>query len=101
MNYTQGAPAHRSTHSPPNTSHTMKYHAAQYLLPLTQAVTSERGISLVCIPDRFAAENSLTRLQVKHGANLIKATIRKDKPGKDSTYTLRYFLRETQQVRLF
>ena len=79
----------------------MKYHAAQLLLPLTQTVTTERGISLVCIPDRFAAENDLSRLQAKHGPNLLKATIRKDRPGKHATYTLRYFIREAQTRPLF
>ena len=79
----------------------MKYHAAQLLLPLTQAVATERGISLVCIPDRYAAENDLTRLQAKYGPNFLKATIRKDRPGKNSTYTLRYFIREAQTRPLF
>jgi hypothetical protein len=79
----------------------MKYHANQYLLPLTQAVTTERGISLVCIPDRYAAENELTHIQAQFGPDFIKATIRKDKPGRNSTYTLRYFIRETSHVRLF
>ena len=79
----------------------MKYHADQLLLPLTQTVTTERGISLVCIPDRFAAENDLTRLRNKYGTNFLKATIRKDRPGKNSTYTLRYFIREAQTRPLF
>ena len=59
----------------------MQHHASQFLLKLTQTVTVERGISLVCIPDRFAAENELTRLRAKFGPNLIKADIRKDKPS--------------------
>ena len=79
----------------------MKTYASQFLLRLSQTVTVERGISLVCIPDRFAAENELTRLQAKHGPNLMKATIRKDKPGKSSTYTLRYFVREAETRQLF
>ena len=89
-------PPHHHPTLPP-----MKYHAAQLLLPLTQAFTNERGISLVCIPDRYAAENDLTRLKNKYGPNFLKATIRKDRPGKNSTYTLRYFVRETTQFRLF
>lgn len=84
----------------------MKYHAAQFLLPLTRTVTYERGISLVCIPDRFSAENELTQLQAEYGPRLLKATIRKDKPPKRArsaraTYTLRYFVRETREEPLF
>lgn len=79
----------------------MKYRADQFLLPLTQNVTSERGISLVCIPDRWAAENELTRLQAEYGRRLLKAKIRKDRPGQKSTYTLRYFIQETEARRLF
>jgi hypothetical protein len=84
----------------------MKYHAAQLLLPLTQAIAVERGISLVCIPDRDTAECELTRLRHQFGPDLVKATIRKDKPAKcasstRATYTLRYFIRETQHQRLF
>jgi hypothetical protein len=82
----------------------MKYHADQFLLPLTQAVTTERGISLVCIPDRDSAECELTRLRHKFGPNFIKATIRKDKPTKKAartTYTLRYFVREAEIRQLF
>lgn len=30
----------------------------------------------------------------RFGADLIKTAIRKDKPGRGSTYTLRYFIRE-------
>jgi len=84
----------------------MKYHAAQLLFPLTQAVTTERRHSLVCIPDRDSAECELTRLKAEYGERLLKATIRKDKPPKKArdarpTYTLRYLTRETDQVRLF
>ncbi len=79
----------------------MQHHASQFLLRLTQTVTVERGISLVCIPDRDSAECELTRLRHKFGTNLMKATIRKDKPGKSSTYTLRYFVREAETRQLF
>ena len=79
----------------------MKYHAAQLLLPLTQAIATERGISLVCIPDRYAAENDLTRLRNKYGPNFLKATIRKDRPGRNSTYPLRDVIREAQTRPLF
>ena len=73
----------------------------QLLFPLTHAVTTERGVSLVCIPDRDSAECELTRLRAEYGPRLIKATIRKDRPGKGSTYTLRYFTWDTKQVRMF
>jgi hypothetical protein len=84
----------------------MKYHATQLLFPLTQAVTSERGHSLICIPDRTTADYELSKLRDQLGARLIKATIRKDKPAKRAsaartTYTLRYFTRDTDKVRLF
>jgi hypothetical protein len=79
----------------------MKYHASQFLLPLTQAVTTDRGHSLICIPDRFAAETELTRLKAEYGPRLIKSVIRKDKPGRGSTYTLRYFTRETVTNTIF
>ncbi len=79
----------------------MKYHASQFLLPLTQAVTTDRGHSLICIPDRDTAECELTRLRAEYGARLIKSVIRKDKPGRGSTYTLRYFTRDIDQVSLF
>ena len=79
----------------------MKYSPSQFLLPLLQAVSTERGHSLVCIPDRDSAECELTRLKAEYGPRIIKATIRKDKPGPNSTYTLRYFTRDTDQVRLF
>ena len=32
---------------------------------------------------------------------LIKAAFRKDRPGKGSTYTLRYFTRDTETNRFF
>ncbi len=82
----------------------------QLYFPLTQAVTFERGHSLICIPDRISAENELTKLQREFGPRLVKAVIRKDKPSKRlsaaerkerSTYTLRYFTRETEEVSLF
>jgi hypothetical protein len=79
----------------------MKYHATQLLFPLTQAVTTQRGHSLVCIPDRTTADYELSKLRDQLGARLIKAAIRKDKPGKNSTYTLRYFTRDTDTLRLF
>lgn len=79
----------------------MKYHASQFLLPLTQTVMVDRGISLVCIPDRDTAECALTRLRAKHGPALLKAVIRKDRPGQRSTYTLRYFVREAATRPLF
>ena len=85
----------------------MQHSASQFLLPLVQPITTDRGHSLVCIPDRMSAECELTRLKAEYGPRLIKATIRKDKPAKQargartSTYTLRYFTRDTDQVRLF
>jgi hypothetical protein len=79
----------------------MKTNASQFLLRLTQTITVERGLSLVCIPDRTTADYERSRLRTKHGANLIKTAIRKDKPGPRSTYTLRYFTRDTETYRLF
>ncbi len=86
-------------------------HPAQFLLSLTQTVTTDRGHSLVCIPDRSTAEYELEQLRTEYGARLISATIRKDRPssrrsqakadGKRSTYTLRYFTRDTETIRLF
>ena len=73
----------------------------QRLLPLTQTVTTERGHSLVCIPDRTTAECELTTLRREYGDRLIKAVIRKDRPGQRSTYTLRYFTRDTDTIALF
>jgi hypothetical protein len=78
-----------------------KHHATQFLLRLDQTITVERGHSLICIPDRTTADYELSKLRSKHGASLIKAVIRKDKPGPRSTYTLRYFTRDTETHRLF
>ena len=76
-------------------------HPTQFLLSLNQTVTTDRGHSLVCIPDRSTAEYELEKLRTEYGARLITATIRKDRPGKRSTYTLRYFTRDTDTIRLF
>jgi hypothetical protein len=76
----------------------------QRLLHLTHTVTAERSISLVCIPDRDSAECERTRLRAKHGPNLLRADIRKDRPGRSGTsryYTLRYTIRETETRTLF
>jgi len=73
----------------------------QFLLPLTQTVTADKGHSLVCIPDRTTAECELEKLRTEYRDRLVKAVIRKDRPGKRSTYTLRYFTREAETVRLF
>jgi hypothetical protein len=79
----------------------MKTHVTQCLLTLTQTITVERGHSLICIPDRTTADYELTKLKDQLGDRLIKAAIRKDKPGRGSTYTLRYFTRDTETNRLF
>jgi hypothetical protein len=76
-------------------------HWLQSLLPLTQTTVTERGHSLVCIPDRDAAESELAKLRREYRKRLIRAAIRKDKPGKSSTYTLRYFTRDVETVALF
>ena len=68
---------------------------------LVQSVTTERAHSLVCIPDRTTAEDELRKLRAQYRDRLTRATIRKDRPGKRSTYTLRYFTRETETLRLF
>ena len=73
----------------------------QGLLPLAQTVVSERGHSLVCIPDRTTAECELQKLRRQYRKRLVRAAIRKDRPGKSSTYTLRYFTRDTDTVNLF
>ena len=73
----------------------------QYLLPLTQIVITERGHSLVCIPDRTTAECELEKLRREYSERLVRAVIRKTKPGKRGTYTLRYFTRDTETVALF
>ncbi len=78
-----------------------RYHAAQLLLPLTQTVVTEFAHSLVCLPDRTTASCELEKLRRDHGGQLIRAAIRKDRPGKSSTYTLRYITRESKAVRLF
>lgn len=84
----------------------MRATAWQKLLPLTVTETAERGISLVCIPDRTSAECELTRLEREFGPRFVKAAIHKDRPSKSnprarSTYTLRYFVRETTERPLF
>jgi hypothetical protein len=79
----------------------MQHNATQFLLTLTQTITVERGHSLICIPDRTTADYELTKLKDQLGDRLIKAAIRKDKPGPRSTYTLRYFTRDTETNRLF
>jgi hypothetical protein len=80
-------------------------HPTQFLLRLTHTVTTERSVSLICIPDRDTAECELTRLKHEHGPRLVKAVIRKDRPGRRSgvskTYTLRYTIRETETRTLF
>jgi hypothetical protein len=76
----------------------------QLLIRLTHTVTVERSISLVCIPDRDSAECERTRLRAQHGPNLLRADIRKDRPGRSGTsrtYTLRYTIRETETRTLF
>ena len=79
-------------------------HPTQRLLSLTHTVTIERSVSLVCIPDRDTAECERTRLQAQHGPNLLRADIRKDRPGRSGssrTFTLRYTIRETETRTLF
>ena len=73
----------------------------QLLLPLIQRVTTEQAHSLVCIPDRTTADCELEKLRSEYRDRLLRAAIRKDRPGRKSTYTLRYFTRETAAVRLF
>ena len=73
----------------------------QFTLPLTMTVTIERARSLVEIPDRTTAECELEKLQRKFGAQLVKHTIRKVRPGPRGTYTLRYVWRDTDTVKLF
>jgi hypothetical protein len=76
----------------------------QLLIRLTHTVVFERSTSLVCIPDRDSAERERTRLRAQHGANLLRADIRKDRPGRSGTsrtYTLRYTIRETETRTLF
>jgi hypothetical protein len=79
-------------------------HPTQFLLRLTHTVTIERSVSLICIPDRDSAECERTRLRAEHGSNLLRADIRKDRPGcsgTSRTYTLRYTIRETEIRTLF
>jgi hypothetical protein len=79
-------------------------HPTQFLLRLTHTVTLERSISQICIPDRDSAECELTQLKHQHGPRLLKAVIRKDRPGRSGTsrtYTLRYTIRETETRTLF
>lgn len=86
-----------------------KYHADQFLLPLTQTVTVETPHSMICIPDRDTAECELTRLRHEYGEGLIKATIRKDRGSRrggsiwaaPGTYTLNYTTRQHETRRLF
>ena len=78
--------------------------STQLLLPLVQTVTTQRGHSLVCIPDRTTAECELTSLRREYGDRLIKAAIRKDRSrhaGNRPTYTLRYFTLDTDLIPLF
>ena len=75
--------------------------SSQLLLSLTHSVTTERAHSLVCIPDRTTAECELAKLRREYGKRLVRSAIRKDKPGKRATYTVRYFTRETETIRLF
>jgi hypothetical protein len=76
-------------------------HWLQGLLPLTQTIVTERGHSLVCIPERDTAESEMAKLRREYRKRLVRAVISKDRPGKASTYTLRYFTRDTDTVRLF
>jgi len=64
----------------------------QRLFPLNHTVTTKRAHSLVCLPDRTTAENELRKL---------RASIRKDRPGISSTYTLRYFILDSAPISLF
>jgi hypothetical protein len=78
----------------------------QLFFNLAQLVTTDKAHSLVCIPDRDTAECELTRLRHEYGPRLLKAVIRKDRPPKcnpkaKTTYTLRYFTKETYTVNLF
>ena len=71
------------------------------ILPLTHTVTTDQVHSLICIPDRDTAECEVTSLRHEHGSRLVKTTIRKDRVGKNSTYTLRYIIRKTTTQSLF
>ena len=50
---------------------------------------------------KATAENELQKLRRQYRKHLAKAVIRNDRPGKSSTYTLRYFISDTDTVRLF
>src|SRR5262245_25810207 len=92
------SPLPRRPHPRSNQSQTMNNHPTQFLLRLTHTVTLERSISMICIPDRDTAECELTRLRCQHGPRLLKAIIRKDRPGRSGTsrtHTLSYTVRET------
>jgi hypothetical protein len=76
----------------------------QLCFPLTHTVVYERSTSLICLPDRDTAECERTRLRAQHGPNLLRADIRKDRPGRSGTsktYTLRYTIRESETRTLF
>ena len=73
----------------------------QAYLQLTHTVTTDQVYSLICIPDRDTAECEVTSLRHEHGPRLVKTTIRKDRVGKGSTYTLRYIIRKTTIENLF
>jgi hypothetical protein len=76
----------------------------QLLFRLSHNVTFERSVSLICIPDRDSAECELTQLKHQHGPRLLKAVIRKDRPGRSGTgqtYTLRYTIRQSESCTLF
>lgn len=74
---------------------------AQWLLPLTQIVVTDQARSLVCIPDRDTAQQEREKLRREFQGGLVKADIRKDRPGKASTYTLRYVTRQVETIKLF
>jgi hypothetical protein len=82
----------------------MHNHPTKFLLQLSHTFVYERSTSLICIPDRDTAECERTRLQAQYGPNLLRADIRKDRPGRSGTsrtYTLRYTVRETRTDQLF
>lgn len=53
------------------------------------------------VPDRTSAEHEREKLRREFRERFIGSDIRKDRPGKRSTYTLRYFTRDTDAVKLF
>ena len=67
----------------------------QYLLPLTQTVITERGHSLVCIPDRTTAECELEKLRREYSERLVRAVICKVQARRRRALTppFRYFTR--------